>query len=359
MTRRASRVEAAVLGTGSWARQAHLPGLGAMVDVELVGCVDSSLDCAAAAAQSFRSSASYRTLTELLGARPHLGLLVIAAPDDVHAEAMQTALFRGVPVFCEKPLANDATTAAALAELVETSGVAATVGFSFRYSPAVQALRADLCSGQLGEIWFVELAEHNAQFHPVIGKGMNWKGDPSRVAAGALLEYGSHVLDLCLWLFGPVATVGSNLVQVLPDARLDDIATLQFRLACGASGTMMCSWLLTGGYPGIKVRLHTSRGLAQVELSGDLPGGERYARYNSDGSIWPTQPLRALTPSNGRYTRLHLLEFVSQIRHARAPSSTLPTVRQATDTQRLLNAALKATHNWVTVEPTPNCKNPE
>jgi predicted dehydrogenase len=75
--------------------------------------------------------------------------MTVAAPDDVHPSLVLAALAAGVPVFCEKPIANTA----GVAELVvaqERAGVAATVGYSFRYSPALQQLRADLAGGVPG-----------------------------------------------------------------------------------------------------------------------------------------------------------------------------------------------------------------
>src|SRR5205814_2335687 len=79
------------------------------------------------------------------------------------------------------------------------------------------------------EPWLIELYEHNPQFHPARGKAMNWKGDPAQARAGALFEYGSHVVDLAGWLVGAVRRVSTSFARVLPGARLDDIATLQLQ----------------------------------------------------------------------------------------------------------------------------------
>ncbi|GIF47968.1 putative dehydrogenase [Asanoa ferruginea] len=354
-----SSIRVAMLGTGAWARRAHLPTLTALPGVEVVACADASPDQAAEVARSFGIPSVYPGLDELLDATPELDLLVIAAPDDVHAPAMRTALARGIAVFCEKPLANDYATATELADLADAAAAPATVGYSFRYSPAVQALLADLESGVLGDVWLIEVAEHNSQFHPLLGKPMNWKGDPDYAAGGALFEYGSHVLDLCLWLLGPVSAVSSDLIRVRPDARLDDIATLQLRFAGGASGTLLCSWLLTGGYPGIRIRLHTSMGLAEVELSDTLPDAERYVRYHPDGSAIATPELSRLADGDTAYTRRHLMDLLGQLTgdHERAstisptagvrPSRTLPTVRQSARVQQVLEAALSAGDHWV------------
>lgn len=344
----------AVFGTGGWAQRVHLPVLTSLPDVEVVACVDTSPENGKSAAAMFGVRCAYRTLDELFENHSSLSLLVIAAPDHVQTEAARAALLRGVAVFCEKPLGNDAVTSEVLANIAEKGRIPATVGYSFRYSPAIQALRADLDSGRLGDVWLIELAEHNPQFHPLLGKPMNWKGDPAYATAGALLEYGSHVLDLCLWLLGPVSDVSSNLVGILPGAQLDDIATLQLRFASGASGTLLCSWVLTGGYPGIKIRLHTSQGLAEVELSALLPGNERYVRYHPDGSLLPVATMADLDDGEGVYARLHLTDLIATIRARAGTSSTLPTFRQAAFTHRVLEAGRNASMEWRSVRASPD-----
>lgn len=344
-------IRAAVLGVGSWAQTAHLPALVSHPEVEVIACADPDLAQARAVADRFSIPSAYDDLQSLLDKEEPIDLLVIAAPDDVHPAAIRAALELGIAVFCEKPLANDYTSAAELSTLASTVNVVSTVGYSFRYSPAVQALRADLIAGTLGTPWLIEVAEHNAQFHPLLGKPLNWKGDPDHAAAGALFEYGSHVLDLCLWLLGPVTDVSAHLITVLPDAKLDDIATLQLRFASGAAGTLVSSWLLTGGFPGIRIRLHGSLGLSEVELNDTIPGGERYSQFELDGRLRATVPTPPLEYGPSSYARLHLADVVSAM--ASSPltvSESLPTIKQAAETQRVLDRALAATAVWAPID---------
>jgi predicted dehydrogenase len=336
-------IRAAVFGAGGWAQQVLLPALTSASDVEVVACVDTATEHAAAVAASFGIRDVYRTVGDLLAAHHDLDLLVIAAPDHVHVDAARAALRAGIAVYCEKPLGNSAAAVDELADLADAASVPATVGYSFRYSPAVLALRSDLVAGRLGDVWLVELFEHNPQFHPALGKPMNWKGDPEFVAAGSLLEYGSHVLDLSQWLLGPVSAVSSDLVRVRPDAKVDDFATLQLRFAGGASGTLLCGWVLTGGYPGITIRLHTSAGLAEVQLSDLVPGSQRYSRYLPDGKQIPIAEPVAVEST---FAALHLDDLLVTLRAGASASPVLPTLRDAARTHRVIAAALDATQQW-------------
>jgi predicted dehydrogenase len=341
-------VRVALLGTGFWARRAHVPALRALPEVELVGCAGATLDEGRAFAAEQGIPAAYESLEELLE-RTAPEILAVVAPDDVHAAATRHALERGVAVFCEKPLANDAATAFELADLERETGIAATVGFSFRFSPALQAMQQDLKTGVLGDPWFVELYEHNPQFHPSRGRPMNWKGDPEHAAAGALFEYGSHAVDLARWLIGDVSGVSTCFGYVRPDAQLDDISTLQLRFEEGTTGILVASWVLAGGFPGIRVRLHGSEALTEAVLDEAVPDGERYARIADDGTVREQVELEALGEAFSAYARRHYEELVRAVRGERADA--LPRLGDGAAAQAILEAALQATERWVSVRP--------
>jgi len=340
----------AIVGTGFWASYAHLPALRAIPGIEIVACVGRTPERASAFATQESIPTSYGRVEDLLDAPGRLDLLVVAGPDDIHPAMAFAAIASGIPVFCEKPLANDATVAAAMAAAAERAAVHATVGYSFRYSPAVLTLRDDLLSGALGTPWLIELFEYNAQFHPSRGKPMNWKGDPAHAAAGALYEYGSHVADIADWLVGPIEAVSTSLTRVLPGARLDDIATLQFRAAPPAIGVLVAGWVLTGAIPGIRIRLHGSGGLAEVELSQTLPSGEAYRRFSLDGAIREEVPLEPLGDPGSAYARRHLADFTAIVAGRPSPfPGVLPTFADGARIQRVLEASLRATERWVAV----------
>ena len=340
----------ALVGTGFWATNAHLPALRALKGVEVRVCVGVNLQAAREFAGEHGIPSAYGSVQELLASADRPELVVIASPDSSHVAATTLALEAGIPVFCEKPLANHASEAQQVAALAARLGVPATVGYSFRYSPAIQALHRDLRTGELGEPWLLELFEYNAQFHPALGKPMNWKGDPEHAAAGALFEYGSHVVDIAGWIAGPVEAVSTSLTRVLPGARLDDIATLQMRLRPPAIGILVAGWVLSGSMPGIRIRVHASDGLAEVELGETTPGGQAYRRYALDGSIKSEARLEALGDPYSGYARRHHADFIDIVKdEPSAYPGTLPDLSDGAEVQSVLEAALRGTQEWATV----------
>lgn len=338
----------ALVGTGNWAATALLPALRAQAGVEVVACVGGSAEEGRAFAARHAIPRSFASLDEML-AGEKLDVGVISTPDHLHAGGISALMNAGVAVYCEKPLSNDPASARALVALQRAKNIPATVGYSFRFNPAIQAMKADLDAGLFGEIWLVELAEHNPQFHPESGKALNWKGDPSQAAGGALFEYGSHVIDMGAWLLGPVSRVASSFKRVLPGARLDDIATLQLAFASGAQGMLVTSWVLSGGFPGTRVKLHGSRAVGEVVLDDRLPEGQRYHVAPAIGALGSERRVEAMGERRGDAAARHIGAFIASLRGGAGAHPTLPTLSQAAHVQDVLAAALAADQQWQTV----------
>jgi predicted dehydrogenase len=336
-----SRWRVGIVGTGAWVDAALAPVLRDDLPTTIAWIVGRSVERAELAARRLGVRQAFGSIHEALNDPPDL--VVVAAPDDVHDEVCRAALAARVPVFCEKPVTERVVTAYALAEFARDAAVPATIGYSFRFSPAIRALRDDLDSGRLGEPWLIELAEYNAQFHPTSGKSPGWKADPRRAPGGVLLEYGSHALDLAMWLLGPLREERANLVRVLRGAGGCDIATMQFRSDSGVPGLLATSWIVPGTAPGVRVRLHGSRASAEAELSRALPGGESYRVFGLDGSNSQTE-LEPIDQSPGVYARRHIQHFLSEL--DKSPPSGVPTFEDGLRVQRLIEAALESSTQW-------------
>ncbi len=82
--------------------------------------------------------------------RAGLDGLVIAAATDAHAPLILAAVDAGLPVFCEKPVANDLAGTLAVVERVAGSDVPVQIGFQRRFDAGYTAAREALAAGRLG-----------------------------------------------------------------------------------------------------------------------------------------------------------------------------------------------------------------
>jgi predicted dehydrogenase len=158
-----------------------------------------------------------------------------------HPRLVAAAAERGLPVFCEKPLAINLESARAMAETVERAGIVNQVGLVLRHSPAfglMKAIAADPASGRPMSVVF-----RDDQFIPVQGSYRStWRGDVTKAGAGTLLEHSIHDLDMLEHVLGPVSEVSARTAGFHDIPGIEDIATLSLRFASGAIGTLTSIW---------------------------------------------------------------------------------------------------------------------
>ncbi len=144
-----------------------------------------------------------------LVADPEVELLDNCAPNGLHREPCLAALAAGKHVFCEKPLGRSAAEARELRDAARQAGVVNMVGFNYRFLPAVRLAQRLITEGRLGRLhhfrgWFADasLLDPDAPF--------TWHQDAEIAGSNAVLDLGSHLIDMARWLLGePVAVRGA------------------------------------------------------------------------------------------------------------------------------------------------------
>jgi myo-inositol 2-dehydrogenase / D-chiro-inositol 1-dehydrogenase len=125
--------------------------------------------------------------------REQLDAVVIASPTSTHAQLIQRCLDRGIPVFCEKPLALDWEPTLRLVELVEASDAVLQVGFQRRFDPAYREAKRLIEEGTLGQLHTIRMAAHDT--HPP-------HEDYIPTSGGIYRDLHIHDFDILRWLTG-------------------------------------------------------------------------------------------------------------------------------------------------------------
>ena len=158
-----------------------------------------------------------------------------------HPRLVDAVVERGLPVFCEKPLATDLESARAMTQAVTVAGVTNQVGLVLRRSPAflfAKALIEDERSGRPMSVVF-----RDDQYLPVQGQyASDWRADPARAGSGALLEHSIHDVDILEWLLGPVVTVNGHTAEQHGLAGIEDNVAVSFAFAGGGLGVLTSVW---------------------------------------------------------------------------------------------------------------------
>lgn len=241
-----SRPRVGFLGTG-WIGRHRMEAIVATGLVEPVAIADLSPECIDEALKLAPDAAVLPSLGALLDHR--LDGLVIATPSALHADQAIAALDRGLAVFCQKPLGRNAEEARAVVAAAQRADRLLAVDFSYRLTAATEALAELLGSGELGEIFAIDLLFHNAY-----GPDRPWFYDREQAGGGCVIDLGVHLVDLALWLTGfpKVEHVTSRLFaggrSLSPKSpAVEDFALARLDLAGGISARLACSWNLHAG----------------------------------------------------------------------------------------------------------------
>ena len=245
------------LGVG-WIGRARMEALLATGIVEPVGVPDLDAGLRVHAANGVPAVA---TLEELLALDPDG--VVIATPSALHAEQAIAALECGAAVFCQKPLARGAAETRRVLAAAARADRLLGVDLSYRHTRAVQALRAVL--DELGDLYAADLVFHNAY-----GPDKPWFSDPQLAGGGCLIDLGTHLVDLALWLTGSrCATVAAASLRrggrPLRAGEVEDFALAHLELGGGVTARIACSWFLPAGRDAVvECSVYGTEGAASV-----------------------------------------------------------------------------------------------
>jgi predicted dehydrogenase len=109
-------------------------------------------------------------------------------------------------VYCEKPLALNGEEARQIAAAAEKQGVQVGLTFNFRFVPALMRARRLIEEGLLGEVYSFR-AEYLHTGYQDPARPMSWRMRRELSGGGALVDLGSHVIDLVRHLLGEFASV--------------------------------------------------------------------------------------------------------------------------------------------------------
>lgn len=234
-----ARVRLGFVGLG-WIGRKRLDALNATESIEVAALADASDERLSNAADAYPSALRASSLDELLST--DLDGVVIATPNAAHAEQALQCLSRGVPVFCQKPLATTAAAAHEVLAAAQSANRLLGIDFCYRHVKGMSTLRERISTGALGDITSMDLKFHNAY-----GPDKQWCFDRAVAGGGCLLDLGVHLLDLALWLQD---APGMELVssrrftqgRATASDEVEDQAYVELRQANGAIVRLACSW---------------------------------------------------------------------------------------------------------------------
>ncbi|MCZ4312982.1 Gfo/Idh/MocA family oxidoreductase [Comamonadaceae bacterium G21597-S1] len=224
----------ALIGCGFFSVN-HLHAWQQLQGVEIVALCDADAERLAVAAATFGITQTYRSAQELFEAQP-LDFVDIATTVSSHRALVEMAARHRVACICQKPFAETLEDGAAMVACCKEAGVPLMVHENFRWQAPIQAVRAALDEGHIGEPFWGRVSFRSA-FDVFSGQPYLATGERF-----ILQDLGIHIIDIARYLFGEVDTLSASTRRVNPDIRGEDVATLMMRHAHAVTSIVDCSY---------------------------------------------------------------------------------------------------------------------
>ncbi|GAA4174410.1 Gfo/Idh/MocA family oxidoreductase [Gryllotalpicola koreensis] len=225
-----------LVGAGNMGRH-WLDVISGTPEVELVGLVDLDLELARGAASDRGLRVDVGSSVTAVAAESGAQAVIDVTVPPAHHAVNTEALFAGLPVLCEKPIAPTVAEALSLAAAAEASGQLLMTSQSRRYYPVLAELKAAI--GRLGRIGVV-----TTEFF----KAPHFGGFRDEMDHPLLVDMAIHAFDVSRYLLDaePVSVDCRTFNPAWSWYRGDAAATAVFEFEGGTRYTFAGSWCSPG-----------------------------------------------------------------------------------------------------------------
>jgi predicted dehydrogenase len=153
-----SQIKVGLIGYGYWGPNLARNFFG-LPDAKLVAIVDLKEANLKRAQSLYPQAALLKDYKEIF--TMELDAVVISTPPITHYPIAKDCLMHNLHVFIEKPMTEKSEQAEELIDLACEKGLTLMVGHTFEYNSAVLALKKYIENGELGQIYYIDIARLN------------------------------------------------------------------------------------------------------------------------------------------------------------------------------------------------------
>ena len=218
----------AIIGCGFWARY-QLPAWLEIDGVEPVALYNRTIEKATELAKQFCPAANCYDDAARLFANEQLDFVDIITDVDTHEQFTLLAAKYGVPVICQKPMAPSLHTAKKMLAACRDTNTPFFIHENFRWQAPVRRLKQLMDSGIIGQLFKARISFCSA--FPV------FDNQPflAQLDQFIITDIGSHILDICRFLFGEADTLYCHTHSINPTIKGEDVANVLMKMKNGIS----------------------------------------------------------------------------------------------------------------------------
>ncbi|HEX7003676.1 MAG TPA: Gfo/Idh/MocA family oxidoreductase [Trueperaceae bacterium] len=229
-----SQLRIGVVGCG-FMGSLHAATLAQAANAELAAVFDRDRQAAKKVAEEHAASVA-DTLEELV-AGFELDGLIVATPDDLHAEPVYAAAAAGLAVLVEKPLAHTLSDARQMLAACEEAGTLLMVGHILRFETVYANLRLAVRGGVIGNVVSVFARRH----------GLRTEAERFKGRAHVIDYLAVHDLDILNWMRedAPVAVTATAAHGIISQRYgTPDVVVSVLQYGDGSIATVESGWTL-------------------------------------------------------------------------------------------------------------------
>lgn len=221
-----TKLRCAVIGTGFWANYQIAAWLE-IRGVQIVALYNRTKDKAEAVNEKFGLNATVYDDYEGLLQNEIIDFVDIITDVNSHELFTVMAAKKGIHVVCQKPMAATFEQASNMIQTCENAGVKLFINENFRWQAPIRKLKKTLDSGVIGKPFKARVSFCSA--FPV------FDNQPflATLDQFILMDIGSHVLDICRYLFGEASSLYCLSQTVNSAIKGEDVANVLMEMNNG------------------------------------------------------------------------------------------------------------------------------
>ncbi|PHU35029.1 Gfo/Idh/MocA family protein [Pseudobutyrivibrio ruminis] len=266
------KVKWGILGTANIAKGCTIPGMQQVDNCELYAIAGRDINKALKFKDDFGFQKAYGSYEELIE-DSEVQAIYIPLPNGLHLKWVKEALQHKKHVICEKPLALNASAARDMFKTAKANGVILMEAYAYLHSPYIKCLKADIDSGLIGEIDYIE-SEFLTQGYSEDIRLYKEQG------GGAMYDLGCYCTTMILSL------IDSTPTSVIANARytelgVDELTNAIIKFKNGVNATFTVGMILgkDTGSRFDKLYIHGSKGAIRSDVEFNQSGELSYKIY--------------------------------------------------------------------------------
>ncbi|WP_406544926.1 Gfo/Idh/MocA family protein [Pseudobutyrivibrio sp.] len=266
------KVKWGVLGTANIAKGCTIPGMQQVDNCELYAIAGRDINKALKFKDDFGFQKAYGSYEELIE-DSEVQAIYIPLPNGLHLKWVKEALQHKKHVICEKPLALNSSDARDMFETAKANGVILMEAYAYLHSPYIKSLKADIDSGLIGKIDYIE-SEFLTQGYSEDIRLYKEQG------GGAMYDLGCYCTTMILSL------IDSTPTSVIANARytelgVDELTNAIIKFKNGVNATFTVGMILgkDSGSRFDKLYIHGAKGAIRSDVEFNQSGELSYKIY--------------------------------------------------------------------------------